>query len=129
MIAGFGMGPIFPCSTVAAQNAVDRRDLGAVSGAIGFARALGGAILVAAASALVLGLIAGALPETGHLASLEDLARQILPDDARLAVARAFGIMFGAVAACFALGLALFARVEDRALHDRPAIVAAPSSD
>jgi EmrB/QacA subfamily drug resistance transporter len=64
MIAGFGMGPIFPCSTVAAQNAVDRRDLGAVSGAIGFARALGGAIFVAAASALVLGLIAGALPET-----------------------------------------------------------------
>src|SRR6266851_6995419 len=129
MVAGFGMGPIFPCSTVAAQNAVDRRDLGAVSGAIGFARALGGAILVAAASALVLGLIAGALPETGHLASLEDLARQILPDDARLAVARAFGIMFGAVAACFALGLALFSRVEDRALHDRPAIASTPSND
>jgi EmrB/QacA subfamily drug resistance transporter len=129
MIAGFGMGPIFPCSTVAAQNAVERRDLGAVSGAIGFARALGGAIFVAAASALVLGLIAGALPETGHVASLEDLARQVLPDDARLAVARAFGIMFGAVAFCFALGLALFARVEDRALHDRPAIATTPSND
>jgi EmrB/QacA subfamily drug resistance transporter len=129
MIAGFGMGPIFPCSTIAAQNAVDRRDLGAVSGAIGFARALGGAIFVAAASALVLGLIAGALPETGHFTSLEDLARQVLPLDARLAVARAFGIMFGAVAICFALGLALFSRVEDRALHDRPAIATAPSND
>ena len=129
MVAGFGMGPIFPCSTVAAQNAVERRDLGAVSGAIGFARALGGAVLVAAASALVLGLIAGALPETGHLASLEDLARQALPGDARLAVARAFGIMFGAVAAAFAVGLWLFARVEDRALHDSPAIAGAPSDD
>ena len=77
----------------------------------------------------MLGLIAGALPETGHFKSLEDLARQILPLDARLAVARAFGIMFGAVALCFALGLALFARVEDRALHDRPAIATAPSND
>jgi EmrB/QacA subfamily drug resistance transporter len=129
MVAGFGMGPIFPCSTVAAQNAVERRDLGAVSGAIGFARALGGAIFVAAASALVLGLIAGALPEARHLASLEDLARQVLPDDARLAVARAFGIIFGAVAGGFAIGLALFARVEDRTLHDRPAIAAAPLDD
>jgi hypothetical protein len=37
--------------------------------------------------------------------------------------------MFGAVAICFALGLALFSRVEDRALHDRPAIATAPSND
>ena len=129
MIAGFGIGPIFPCSIVAAQNAVERRDLGAVSGAIGFARALGGAIFVAGASALVLGLIAGALPQTGHLAGLEDLTRQSLPADDRAAIARAFGVMFGVLAGCFAVGLAIFARIEDRTLHDRPAIAATPSAE
>jgi EmrB/QacA subfamily drug resistance transporter len=129
MLAGFGMGPIFPCSTLAAQNAVERRDLGAVSGAIGFARALGGAVFVAGASALVLGLIAHALPETGHLASLEDLTRRSLPADARAAIAGAFGIIFGVVAASFAIGLAIFARIEERTLRDRPAIATSPSAD
>ena len=129
MITGFGLGPIFPCSTVAAQNAVERRDLGAVSGAVAFSRALGGAIAIAAASALVLGLCASALPDLGHAASLEDLVRYELPPAARAVVAHAFGIMFGAVAAALAIGLAIFARVEDRMLRDRPAVVTAPASD
>lgn len=129
MIAGFGVGPIFPCTIVAAQNAVERRDLGAVSGAISFARALGGAMVVAAASALVLGLIAGALPATGLLAGLEDLARHVLPPAEREAVARAFGVMFGAVAAAFAIGLAVFSRIEDRTLLDRSAIATTPTTD
>ncbi|HEX9446370.1 MAG TPA: MDR family MFS transporter, partial [Dongiaceae bacterium] len=47
MLIGFGIGPIFPIANVAAQNAVERRDLGAVSGAISFARALGGAVATA----------------------------------------------------------------------------------
>jgi MFS family permease len=129
MIAGFGIGPIFPCTIVAAQNAVERRDLGAVSGAISFARALGGAVVVAAASALVLGLIAGVLPATGRLAGLEDLARHVLPSAEREVVAHAFGVMFGAIAAAFAVGLAVFARIEDRTLHDRSAIATTPTSD
>jgi len=129
MVAGFGVGPIFPCTIVAAQNAVERRDLGAVSGATSFARALGGAVMVAAASALVLGLIADALPATGRLAGLEDLARHVLPPDERAAVARAFGGMFGAVAATFAIGLAVFSRIEDRTLSDRSAITTTPTGD
>jgi EmrB/QacA subfamily drug resistance transporter len=129
MIAGFGIGPFFPCSTVAAQNAVERRDLGAVSGAVAFSRALGAALMIAAASTLVLGLAAGALPETGQVASIEDLARQALPPEARAAVGRAFGIMFGAVAIALAFGCAIFARVEDRILRDRPANAPAPAAD
>jgi EmrB/QacA subfamily drug resistance transporter len=128
MIAGFGVGPIFPCTIVGAQNAVERRDLGAVSGAISFARALGGAVVVAAASALVLGLIAGALPATGRVAGLEDLARHDLPPAERAAVARAFGVMFGAVAVAFAVGLAVFFRIEDRPLRDRAA-TATPTTE
>src|SRR5262249_32105082 len=72
-IAPTGIGPIFPSSMVAVQNAVEPRDLGAITGAIGFARALGGAVVLAASSALVLGVIAAALPELGPVAHLEDL--------------------------------------------------------
>lgn len=122
MLAGLGVGPIFPCASVAAQNAAARGQLGAVSGGVAFSRALGGAIGVAAASALVLGLAAGALTSTGQITSLEDLARSDLPPEARAGVARAFGVMFGAIAAALALGLAVFARVEDRPLAERSPI-------
>jgi len=129
MIAGFGLGPIFPCSIVAAQNAVERRQLGAVSGVVAFSRALGGAIAIAAASALVLGLAADALTQSGQISSLEDLAQHTLPPEARPGVAQAFGVMFGSVAGALALGLAIFARVEDRPLGDRPAIAPAPVAE
>jgi MFS family permease len=127
MLAGFGFGPFFPCSTVAAQNAVERRDLGAVSGAVGFARALGAAIAVAAASALVLGLAYHGLPDTAQVSSIEDLARQALPAAARAGVARAFGMTFAVVAAALAVGLVMFGRVEDRVLRDRHEAAAAPA--
>jgi hypothetical protein len=121
MVAGLGLGPFFPSSTVAAQNAVERGHLGAVSGAVAFSRALGGAIGVAAASALVLGIVAQAIAQSGQIASLEDLARQTLPAEARIAVARAFAVMFAATAATLLAGLAIFLRVENRQLGDRPA--------
>jgi MFS family permease len=128
MLAGLGVGPIFPCATVAAQNAATRSQLGAVSGVVAFSRALGGAISVAAASALVLGLAAGALASAGQITSLEDLARTDLPPEARLAVARAFGFMFGAVAVALAIGLAVFLRVEDRPLGEHAPIATAPGA-
>jgi EmrB/QacA subfamily drug resistance transporter len=127
MIAGFGLGPIFPCTTVAAQNAVERQHLGTISGAVTFARALGGALGVAAASALVLGLAAQALTHIGPVASLEDLTQHSLPPEVRAVVARAFGYMFGAVALGLALGLLVFSRVEDRELGDQvPSATPAP---
>jgi EmrB/QacA subfamily drug resistance transporter len=129
MIAGFGLGPIFPCTTVAAQNAVERRHLGIVSGAVTFARALGGAVGVAAASALVLGLAAEALAHIGPVASLEDLAQHTLPPEARAIVARSFGFMFGAVALGLALGFATFWRVEDRELGDNVPAATTPPAD
>lgn len=119
-VAGFGIGPIFPCSIVAAQNAVAVRDIGAVSGAVGFARSLGGAVATAAASALVLGLSAGVVAGTGgSLENLEELARSSVGPEVRLAVAEAFGILFWALAGAIAVGFLLFARVEDRVLHGR----------
>ena len=89
-LAAGGIGPIYPTSMVAAQNAVQARDLGAVSGAVTFARTLGCAVAVAAASALLLGLVAAGLPDSGPIASLEDLASRELTPAARAVVSHAF---------------------------------------
>jgi EmrB/QacA subfamily drug resistance transporter len=125
MVAGMGVGPVFPSSSVAALNAVEPRDFGAAAGALSFVRALGSAIAVAAASALVLGLASRALPDIGHAASLEDLVRTALPPEARAVVARAFGGMFGVSAGALLLGLLTFACVEDRQLRDKDAVATA----
>jgi EmrB/QacA subfamily drug resistance transporter len=129
MIAGFGLGPIFPCTVVAAQNAVERQHLGAISGAVSFVRALGSALGVAATSALVLGLATQALAHIGPVASLEDLTQHTLPPEARIEVARAFGIMFGAVALGLLTCVAIFSRVEDRELTDRVPSAPTPVAD
>jgi MFS family permease len=129
MVVGWGIGPCFPCSTVAVQNAVERRDLGTVSGALAFARVLGAAIIVAAASALVLGLIAQALPDAGATTSLEDLARRELPAAARDAVAHAFGVTYGVLALGLVASFAVFATVEDRRLREQVGPSGAPTAD
>ncbi len=117
-VIGLGLGPTFPCSTIACQNAVDQGDLGAVSGTLTFVRALGGAILIAAASALVLGLAAAALPGT-DAAGLEDLARRQLPPEAASGLARVFAWTFGALAAVLAAAWVALTRVEARPLRGR----------
>jgi MFS family permease len=113
---GFGIGPIFPVTMVAAQNAVERRDLGAVTGSIGFARALGAAVLIAAGSALVLGLIVAWVPGMAGLHSLDELVRTPLTPPARVEVARAFGVMMWAVVGVLMVAIAVFAAVENRPL-------------
>ncbi len=116
-IIGLGLGPIFPCTLVAAQNAVDQKELGAVSGVVTFSRALGSAVGIAASSSLVLSLIAGARPEMSAAESLEDLLRFDLGPEAQAAVLHAFGIVFWVLAAAFVAGLAVYATVEDRVLR------------
>jgi MFS family permease len=125
-VAALGIGPMFPCSTVAVQNAVERRDIGVVSGALAFTRSLGGALLIAAASGLALGLAARGLPEFGAVATIEDLAREALPPASRAVVAWAFGLTFAAAAVAVAISLIFFARVEERALRTYSMPVKAP---
>jgi len=124
LVVGAGIGPTFPSSTLAVQNAVGRGDLGTVNGALAFTRALGAAILIAAVSALVLGLAADALPAAQ---SLEDLTRQALPASARAAVTGAFAIAFAAVTAALLVALAILTRVEERPLGDQPGIRRTPA--
>jgi MFS family permease len=119
---GFGVGPTFPCSTVSVQNAVEHRDVGTVSGVLSFTRSFGAAILIAGASALVLGLAIDVVPGAGATLSLEDLSQHELSAPARAALAHAFGVTFGVLTAGFVVSLAIFARVENRRLHETPGI-------
>ena len=124
MTLGLGLGPIFPMTMIAAQNAVQRQDLGTVSGSVGFSRSLGGAVFTAAASALVLGLLARRLE--GHLQSLDELTQRTLNAVEQVAVAETFSVLFYCTAGTLALGLLLFARVEVRELKsDRPTVARA----
>jgi EmrB/QacA subfamily drug resistance transporter len=118
-VLGAGVGPTYPATSVAALNAVGPRDMGAASGALVFARALGSAIMIAVASALVLALAAEALPD-GGANGLEGLVQTTLGAGARQTIAEAFGVMFGAAAASLCLGLVFLARIEDRLLRDKP---------
>lgn len=54
-ITGLGIGPVFPITTVAVQNAVDPRDLGIATSAAAFLRSLGSTVGVAALGAVLLG--------------------------------------------------------------------------
>ncbi|HNO59504.1 MAG TPA: MFS transporter, partial [Plasticicumulans sp.] len=116
-LIGLGIGPIFSASLTAAQNAVEPRDVGAVTGALTFARALGGAVWVAAGSALVLGLALAWLPQLGTLGGLEDLVRRPLAAAERAALGEAFAAVFVAAAGLLLLGLLLWSRVVERPLR------------
>jgi len=116
---GIGAGPMFSSSTIAVQNAVERRDLGAVTGSMAFVRALGGAVIVAAASALVLGLTTRWVHGLSGVGNLEDLVRQRLGEDQRQVMVDIFQVLFCAAASAIALGWLIFTRVAERPLRDR----------
>jgi EmrB/QacA subfamily drug resistance transporter len=54
-LAGAGMGPMYPTTTLMIQNAVPAHQFGVATGTLAFFRQLGGAIIVAIFGAIVLG--------------------------------------------------------------------------
>ncbi len=54
-IGGCGLGVMYPVTTTIVQNSVEPHQLGTATGALNFARQLGGAIIVAAFGAIILG--------------------------------------------------------------------------
>ena len=94
-IASMGMGTVFPLSTVAIQNAVPPHQLGTVTGAANFFRALGGALFVAILGAVLLGTIGGG--EAGDMNALAANAEPAL-------LLHAFHLVFGTAAAVSLLG-------------------------
>lgn len=117
LLIGLGMGPCFPCSMVGVQNAVPRRDIGAATGGLVFFRALGGAMVTAAASALLLGLIAAWVPSASGVGGLENLVRQPLTEVERGLVVDAFRIVFCFIGGVLAIGWLIYWQVLERPLR------------
>ena len=110
-IIGAGLGPVFPISTVALQNAVPRTQIGIATGASNFFRVLFSALVVAVFGAIVLSGLGG---ETG--AALSSLARAASPE----ALSNAFRGLFIACTLVIAFALAFVIAMEELPLRGRP---------
>jgi len=110
-IGGAGLGVMYPVTTTIVQNAVAPHQLGTATGALNFARQLGGAIIVAAFATIVL----GGIDSGGHGLTLD-----MLRGGAKLAgadFALLFRWVFAAGAAFLAAGLVAVLLIEERPLR------------
>jgi EmrB/QacA subfamily drug resistance transporter len=110
-VGGAGLGVMYPVTTTIVQNAVAPHQLGTATGALNFARQLGGAIIVAAFGTVVL----GGIDSGGHGLTLEMLrgGAQIAGADFALL----FRWLFVAGAVFLALGLVAVLAIEERPLR------------
>jgi EmrB/QacA subfamily drug resistance transporter len=111
-IAGTGLGPMYPVSTVVIQNVVAPHQTGIATGTLNFFRQLGGAFIVAAFGAIVL----GALGNAGDAAAIETLAGV---NRAGVDFAATFRWVFIAAAAFLAVACLAMMAVEERPLRGR----------
>jgi EmrB/QacA subfamily drug resistance transporter len=111
-IAGTGLGPMYPVTTVVIQNVVAPHHTGTATGTLNFFRQLGGAFIVAAFGAIVL----GALGHAGDAAALETLAGH---NRAGIDFAATFRWVFVAAAAFLAVACLAMMAVEERPLRGR----------
>ena len=106
-VLGLALGPMYTVGTVVMQNAVKRHELGTATGTLNLFRVLGGAIIVAAFGAIVLG---GA----GDAASVMMLGKAA---SGQGDFAPAFRFVFIAAAVGLGVALACIIAVEERPLH------------
>jgi EmrB/QacA subfamily drug resistance transporter len=110
-VGGAGLGQMYPVTTTIVQNTVEPHQLGIATGALNFARQLGGAIIVAAFGAVVLGGI-----DTGG----RGLTLEMLRGGAKLAgadFATMFGWLFASAAVFLAAGFFAVLATEERPLR------------
>jgi len=105
-----GLGTLLPVTTVAIQNAVAPHQLGTATATMNFFRQVGGAVLVAAFGAIVIG--GGAAGRPGL--TLESLAGA---GQSTAALAGTFGWVFLAAAAGLAAALGFLLAMEERPLR------------
>src|ERR1700726_4464327 len=106
-VLGFGLGPMYPVSTIVMQNVVKPHQLGTATGTLNFFRTLGGAIVVALFGAIVLGGI-GDGPGVTTLEKVSAGHSDLAP---------AFHWVFIAAAICLAVSLLCMLVIEERPLH------------
>jgi EmrB/QacA subfamily drug resistance transporter len=104
-VLGVAIGPMYPAGTIVMQNGVKPHQLGTATGVLNFFRLLGGAIVVAAFGAIVLGSTGGGVM------TLEKLQA------AHADFAPAFRMVFAAGGLFLAIALAGVLAVEERPLH------------
>ena len=117
-VLGFGLGPMYPVSTIVMQNVVKPHQLGTATGTLNFFRTLGGALVVAIFGAIVLGGI-GDGPGVTTLEKITTGHRDLAP---------AFHWVFIAAAMCLAVSLLCMLVIEERPLHG-PMRVADPVAE
>ncbi|HEX2656574.1 MAG TPA: MDR family MFS transporter [Xanthobacteraceae bacterium] len=110
-VVGFGIGSLFPVTTVSIQNAVLSHQLGTATAAMNFFRSLSGALLVSGFGAIVL----GGVGSVGHGGITIDVLAEAGRHGADLV--GAFRWVFGAAAACLAAALVLLTLMEERPLR------------
>ncbi len=106
LVLGFGLGPMYPVSTIVMQNVVKPHQLGTATGTLNFFRTLGGAMVVAVFGAILLGGIGGHAGVT-----LETIAA------GHGNLAPAFHWVFIAAAACLCVSFLCLLVIEERPLH------------
>ncbi len=102
---GIALGPMFPAGTIVMQNGVKAHQLGTATGVLNFFRLLGGAIVVAAFGAIVLGSAGGGVMTLQKLQA------------AHADFAPAFRMVFVAGALFLVVALGCVMTVEERPLH------------
>ena len=110
-IGGAGLGVMYPVTTTIVQNTVKPHQLGTATGALNFARQLGGAIIVAAFGTILL----GGIDTGGHGLTLEMLRGGASHAGADFALL--FRWVFAAGAVFLALGLIAVLVIEERPLR------------
>jgi MFS family permease len=108
-MAGAGLGPMYPVTTVVIQNVVAPHYTGTATGMLNFFRQLGGAFIVAAFGAIVLG-------NAGDAAALQTLAGV---NRAGVDFATNFRWVFVAAAVFLAIACLAMMAVEERPLRGR----------
>jgi MFS family permease len=117
-VLGFGLGPMYPVSTIVMQNVVKPHQLGTATGTLNFFRTLGGALVVAIFGAIVL----GGIGDGPGVTTLEKIAA------GHSDLAPAFHWVFIAAAICLAVSLLCMLVIEERPLHG-PMRVADPVAE
>jgi MFS family permease len=115
-LASIGLGTLLPVTTVAIQNAVMPHQMGTATGAMNFFRSLGGALIVAAFGAILLG---GLPPDVATNVTLETLAAAL--GKAGLGIAEVFRFVFAAAAFGLLVTLGWLVAMEERPLRDNVA--------
>lgn len=108
-VFAMGLGTAFPVSTVSAQNAVERSQVGTITGAVNFFRALTASFTVAVFSAILLMALGADISLSGeHRGPVSSIS----PAD----MVAAFRYVFGAAAAMLLAASLCFVLMEERPL-------------